>query len=62
MQRKKEFMNYTVLMDLLLVAPAIYFYQEIGLVVAFLIVLVLHTLFLLYYLNISLQQKGELNA
>ena len=44
MQRKKEFMNYTVLMDL--VAPAIYFYQEIGLVV--------HTLFL--------QQKGELNA
>lgn len=65
MQRKKEFMNvmnYTVLMDLLLVPPAIYFYKETGLVVAFLVVLVLHTLFLLYYLSNSLQQEGKLNA
>lgn len=50
-------MNYTVLMDLLLVAPAIYFYQEIGLVVAFLIVLVLHTLFLLYFITTERRVK-----
>jgi len=62
MKRKKEFMkvmNYTVLMDLILVPPAIYFYQEVGLVIAFLIVLILHTLFLLYYLNNSLNYQGN---
>lgn len=65
MSRKKEFMkvmNYTVLLDLLIVPPSIYFYQEIGMVVSFMVVLIVHTLFLLYCLNMSIIQQGKINA
>ena len=58
MNRKKEFMkvmNYTVLIDLIIVPPSIYFYQEIGLVISFIIVSFIHILLLLYYLNRSIK-------
>ena len=58
MQRKKEFikvMNYTVLSDLLIVPLSIYYFQETGLVISFLIIIVIHTLFLWYYLNNAIQ-------
>jgi PST family polysaccharide transporter len=61
MNRKKEFMkvmNYTVLLDLLIVPPSIYLYQDKGLVVSFIIVLFIHVLLLLYYLNIAIKSKG----
>jgi len=62
MNRKKEFMavmNYTVLLDLLLVPPAIYFYQAMGLVVSFIVVLFVHVSLLLYYLKLSIKLKGH---
>jgi PST family polysaccharide transporter len=62
MNRKKEFMkvmNYTVLLDLLIVPPAIYFYQAMGLVVSFIVVLFVHVSLLLYYLKLSIKSKGH---
>ncbi len=62
MNRKKEFMkvmNYTVLLDLLIVPVAIYFYQDMGLVVSFIIVLLVHISLLLYYLKLSIKSKGH---
>ncbi len=61
MNKKEEFMkvmNYTVIIDLVLVPPSIYFYHEIGLVISFIVVLILHTVLLLYYLmkTIKLQR------
>jgi len=59
MERKKEFMkvmNYTVLLDLLIVPPSIYFYQEIGLVISFIIVSFVHILLLVYYFKKSIAQ------
>ena len=61
MNRKKEFMrvmNYTVLVDLVIVPPFIYFYQEIGLVVSFVSVLFIHVFLLLYYLKKSIKNEG----
>jgi len=61
MNRKKEFMkvmNYTVLIDLIIVPPSIYFYQEMGLVISFIIVLLIHILLLLHYLNRSIKLEG----
>ena len=58
MQRKKEFirvMNYTVLSDLLIVPLSIYYFQETGLVISFLIIILIHTLFLWYYVNNAIQ-------
>ena len=58
MQRKKEFikvMNYTVLSDLLIVPLSIYYFQETGLVISFLIIIIIHTLFLWYYVNNAIQ-------
>jgi len=62
MNRKKEFMkvmNYTVLLDLLIVPPAIYFYQAMGLVASFIVVLFVHISLLLYYLKLSIKSKGH---
>jgi PST family polysaccharide transporter len=64
MQRKKAFMrvmNYTVVLDLLIVPPAIYFFQEKGLVISFVTVLITHVLLLLYYLNASIKIEGKNN-
>jgi len=58
MQRKKEFikvMNYTVLSDLLIIPLSIYYFQETGLVISFLIIIIIHTLFLWYYVNNAIQ-------
>jgi len=60
MNRKKEFMkvmNYTVLLDLLIVPPSIYLYQELGLVISFILVLFIHILLLLYYLSKSIKTE-----
>jgi len=54
MERKKEFikvMNYTVIIDLLVVPLAIYYYHEQGLIISFLLILLVHTLFLWYFVN-----------
>ena len=54
MERKTEFikvMNYTVLIDLLIVPLAIYYYHEQGLIISFLLILLMHTLFLWYFVN-----------
>jgi PST family polysaccharide transporter len=62
MNRKKAFMkvmNYTVLLDLLIVPPSIYFYGAMGLVVSFVAVLFIHILLLLYYLKLSIKSKGQ---
>jgi len=48
-------MNYTVLVNFLLVPIAIYYFQALGLIIAFLIVTFLHVLFLWYYVNLSIQ-------
>jgi len=48
-------MNYTVLVNFLLVPIAIYYFQALGLIIAFLIVTFLHVLFLWYYVNQSIQ-------
>lgn len=58
MNEKKKFlkvMNYTVILDLIIVPPSIYVYQEIGLVISFVVVLIIHTFLLLYYLNKSIK-------
>lgn len=60
MQRKKEFMkvmNYTVLLDFIIVLPAIYFYGVEGLVYSFIFVLVVHVLLLISYLLKSISEK-----
>jgi len=60
MNRKKEFMrvmNYTVLLDLLIVPLSIYHYQAMGLVISFILVLFVHISLLLYYLNKSIQNE-----
>ncbi len=59
MERKKEFMkvmNYTVLLDLLIIPPSIYFYQEMGLVISFIVVSFVHILLLVYYFKKSIGQ------
>ena len=61
MQRKKEFMkvmNYTVFLDLLLVFPAIYYFDALGLIVAFVTVLLMHVALLVYYVNQSLKLEA----
>ncbi|CAA6799286.1 MAG: Membrane protein involved in the export of O-antigen, teichoic acid lipoteichoic acids [uncultured Sulfurovum sp.] len=60
MHRKQEFirvMNYTVLVDLLIVPLSIYFFKETGLVISFLIIIFVHTLFLWYYVNQAIQEE-----
>ena len=64
MERKKEFiqvMNYTVIVDLLIVPIAIYYFAEKGLIVSFLFIIFIHTLFLWYYVNKSIQEQRVLN-
>ena len=59
MERKKEFMkvmNYTVLLDLVIVPLSIYFYQEMGLVISFIVVSFVHILLLVYYFKKSIAQ------
>ena len=57
MQRKKEFMkvmNYTVLLNFILVLPAIYFYDVEGLVYSFILLHIVHVLLLINYLYKSI--------
>jgi len=64
MNNKKDFlrvMNYTVIINLVLVPPSIYFFQEIGLVVSFVVVLILHTFLLLYYLTRTIKLQRILH-
>jgi len=54
MEKKKQFiqvMNYTVLIDLLMVPFAIYMFQEKGLIISFLLILFTHILFLWYFVQ-----------
>lgn len=64
MQQKKEYirvMNYTVLLDFLLVPIAIYYFEATGLIIAFLIVTFVHVLLLWYYVNQAIQNiRGTL--
>lgn len=63
MHKKREYMkamNATVILDLVLVPPSIYFFEAIGLAYAFLTVLIIHTLLLLYYLLQSIKQESEI--
>ena len=48
-------MNYTVILNFLLVPIAIYKFEAIGLIIAFLMVTFLHVLFLWYYVNKAIQ-------
>jgi len=60
MQRKSEFMkvmNYTVILDLILVSPSIYFYGVEGLVYSFIFVLIIHVLLLITYLQKSIKKE-----
>ena len=60
MERKREFikvMNYTVLFDLIIVPFAIYQFHELGLIVSFLLIISIHTLFLWYFVNQSIANK-----
>lgn len=62
MRRKSEYMkvmNATVLLDLILVSPSIYFFGATGLVYSFIAVLIVHVLLLMYYLNQSITQEGK---
>ena len=64
MKRKKEFMkvmNYTVLLDLLIVPPSIYLFSETGLVYSFVAVLLMHVVLLIIYLTNSIKLEGEIN-
>ena len=65
MQQTKRYMrvmNYTVLLNFLLVPIAIYYFQATGLIISFLIVTFLHILFLWYYVNQSiLEEKSNYN-
>lgn len=49
-------MNYTVLLNFLLVPFAIYAYEAIGLIIAFLLVTFMHVLLLWYYVNLSISK------
>jgi len=64
MKKTKEYMrvmNYTVLLNFLLVPISIYYFQAIGLIIAFLIVTFIHVLLLGYYVNQSIQNtRGTL--
>ncbi len=60
MQEKRTFMrimNYTVILNFMLVPPAIYFWSVTGMVCAFITVLVLHTALLIYYLCQAIQLR-----
>jgi PST family polysaccharide transporter len=60
MQKKKEFikvMNYTVVLDLIIVSPSIYFYGVKGLVYSFIFVLVVHVVLLIGYLQKSISKE-----
>lgn len=62
MKRNKEFikvMNYTVILDLILVVPAIYFYGVKGLVYSFIFVLISHVLLLINYLQKSIKMRED---
>jgi PST family polysaccharide transporter len=61
MDRKKEFMkvmNYTVLLDLLIVPISIYFYQEMGLVISYIVVSFTHVLLLIYFFKKSISSSN----
>lgn len=61
MQEKRAFMrvmNYTVILNFLLVPPAIYLYGALGMVCAFVLVLVIHTGMLIYYLRHAIKTHG----
>lgn len=63
MQRKNEFMkvmNYTVILDLILVSPSIYFYGVEGLIYSFIFVLIIHVMLLIIYLQKSINKEGML--
>jgi len=63
MQRKSEFMkvmNYTVVLDLILVSPSIYFYGVKGLVYSFIFVLIVHVLLLIIYLQKTITKGRDL--
>jgi PST family polysaccharide transporter len=63
MKQKKEYlrvMNYTVLLNFLLVPFAIYYYQASGLIIAFLGVTFIHVLLLWYYVNQAIQDKRKI--
>lgn len=60
MQRKKEFMkvmNYTVILNLILVSPSIYFYGVFGLVSSFILVHIVHVSLLAYYFLVSSKKQ-----
>jgi PST family polysaccharide transporter len=62
MNEKEKFlkvMNYTVLLDLIIVPPSIYFYHVIGLVTSYVVILILHTFLLLYYLTKVIKFRGK---
>lgn len=56
MHEKKRYMkvmNYTVLLNMIIVIPSIYFFQEIGLASSYLVVYISHVTLLYIYLNKS---------
>ncbi len=62
MKQTREYirvMNYTVLLNLLLVPIAIYRFEAMGLVIAFLIVTFIHVLLLWYYVNQFIQNENK---
>ena len=64
MKRTKEYMSvmhYTVLINFLTVPLAIYNFEAIGLITAFLIVTLIHVLFLWYHLNQTIQHERHYN-
>ena len=48
-------MNYTVLLNFLLVPISIYYFEAMGLIIAFLVVTSIHVMLLYYYVNQSIQ-------
>jgi len=56
-KRYMRVMNYTVILNLILVPISIYYFQATGLIMAFLIVTFMHVFFLWYYVNQSIQEK-----
>lgn len=65
MDKKKEFMkvmNLTIILDFILVIPAMYFFEIMGLVIAFVSLLIIHVLLLMRYLHKSIKNvKLSLN-
>lgn len=62
MQLKKDFikvMNYTVLINLLIVPVCIYLYKDLGLAISFLAVILIHTILLLSYTTSSLRYQSN---